>query len=104
MLRQNTKKRQANTCDEITSHQYVYENHFFTHTPQKVNNLDEKSIKKTPIMKFTCEKCNFATQKQSDYDRHVNTRKHTQNSQQEVGKYPTTTHVCSRCNKQYNTI
>ena len=52
--------------------------------------------------KYNCEKCNYTTQRKSQYDRHILTSKHirihenTENSSKKVKVYE-----CERCNNQY---
>jgi hypothetical protein len=53
---------------------------------------------------FCCEYCDFKCCKQSDYDRHLMTRKHknrTNVDNIEQGFTPSTIFTCKKCNKEY---
>ena len=56
---------------------------------------DAQTLEKTPY--FYCENCAFKCSKQSDWDRHVSTRKHQKNGEY-LQKAPK--HICA-CGKQY---
>jgi len=56
---------------------------------------DAQTLEKTPD--FYCEKCTFKCSKQSEWDRHVSTRKHQKNGEY-LQKAPQ--HICA-CGKQY---
>jgi len=48
---------------------------------------------------FSCEKCYFKTSKKNDYNRHLQTKKHFSNIQQQSAT--TKTLICEKCNKEY---
>ena len=63
-------------------------------------------MKNTPnyAENFYCEYCHFKCCKQSDYDRHIMTRKHknrTNVDNIEQGFTPSTIFTCKNCNKEY---
>jgi hypothetical protein len=63
------------------------------------------TTKKTPKSAnlFECKSCNFVCSKKSDWDRHINTRKHlktTDNNEKNANIIKT--HICSNCNKKYS--
>ena len=52
---------------------------------------------------FECKICNFECSKKSDWNRHINTRKHiktTDNNEKNANILKT--HICSNCNKNYS--
>jgi len=51
-------------------------------------------------MSFQCEKCNFNCSKQSDWSRHVKTRKHINYAEPEPSKTPHS-YLCGTCDKEY---
>jgi len=63
--------------------------------------MDTYKVQET-FHKYNCEKCNYTTQRKSQYDRHILTSKHirihenTENSSKQVKVYE-----CERCNNQY---
>ena len=65
-------------------------------------------MKHTPIYaeNFCCKLCDFKCCKQSDYDRHIMTRKHKNRTNMghiEQGFTPPTTFTCKKCNKEITT-
>ena len=63
-------------------------------------------MKNTPnyAENFCCEYCDFKCCKQSDYDRHILTRKHKNRTNMgniEQGFTPSTIFTCKNCNKEY---
>ena len=44
-------------------------------------------------MNYNCDKCNYATNKKSDYNRHLKAQKHIKNSQ--------IIYNCKKCNTEY---
>jgi hypothetical protein len=48
---------------------------------------------------FSCEKCYFKTSKKNDYNRHLQTKKHFSNIQQQLATGKTL--ICEKCNKEY---
>ena len=67
--------------------------------------LTKKSPKSPKVATFfVCEKCDYKCSKHSDYIKHCSTRKHNLLTKlTNVNKIPEdkTTHICSRCNKEY---
>ncbi len=51
-------------------------------------------------MSFQCEKCRFICNKQSDWSRHVKTRKHINYAEPEPMK-PPPSYLCGTCDKEY---
>ena len=45
-------------------------------------------------MKYICENCDYITEKKYDYDRHINSKKHAQNTKK--------IYTCKNCNAIYN--
>jgi len=92
---------------------FVTENIFYTFTENDLgtflciliiynwNTMDTYKVQET-FHKYNCEKCNYTTQRKSQYDRHILTSKHirihenTENSSKQVKVYE-----CERCNNQY---
>jgi hypothetical protein len=52
-------------------------------------------------MSFQCETCKFICGKQSDWARHIKTRKHLNNADVESAKTPQT-YLCGICDKEYS--
>jgi hypothetical protein len=63
--------------------------------------LTQKSPKISP--KFTCEKCDYKCSKESEYKKHLATRKHinTYNCLQKTPEQSPKLYTCSNCNKGY---
>ena len=51
-------------------------------------------------MSFQCEECRFICNKQSDWSRHIKTRKHTNYAEPEPTKTPPS-YLCGACDKEY---
>ena len=52
--------------------------------------------------KFKCELCNTSCSRQSEWERHILTRKHQLNVEpQQVSPEKAREHICSQCDKRY---
>ena len=63
-------------------------------------------IKKTPknAKKFNCEKCNFSSSKQSEWNRHILTRKHKMEINGNIGNEKNAEkYQCDDCSKEFQT-
>ena len=54
------------------------------------------------IQLFNCDKCNYSSNKKSQYERHVQTKKHNQ-SHLEIKKDKKDPHLCNNCSKEFKT-
>jgi len=76
----------ANTCLIHNSNDVSCDNH-------SVDLLTQQLTKKTPKT-FVCEKCNYICKKASDWERHISTKKHTNEGKEKQ-------YICGDCGKTY---
>ena len=50
--------------------------------------------------KYICETCSYKCNKKSDWDKHINTKKHLGNTMETTNSH--NTYTCNNCNKTYN--
>ena len=65
--------------------------------PNLINTPNDKNLKK--LYKFNCELCTFKCNKQSDFNKHLSTRKHKLLTNPNI-KMPLRTYICD-CGKEY---
>jgi hypothetical protein len=61
-----------------------------------------KKIPKNPIL-YSCEKCDYHTSNKKDYNKHLNTIKHTGNNLEALGNPKNPIYSCEHCDKVYQT-
>ena len=100
-------KYNCESCDYTTSKQSDFNKHIITRTHKNATNTsflamngdikNEGNINTINAI-YSCNLCNFQCKYQSNYDKHLLTKKHLQN----VNGEPTEKkYTCSQCNKEY---
>ena len=100
-------KYNCESCDYTTSKQSDFNKHIITRTHKNATNTsflamngdikNEKNINTINAI-YSCNLCNFQCKYQSNYDKHLLTKKHLQNVNGEPREKK---YTCSQCNKEY---
>jgi len=89
-----------NNCDELSNDYNINKIHPGNAYNIFIDRNDTKSIEKSPEIdetKFNCNCCNYTTHKQSEYNRHLKTRKHLN----KINDKNDIQHICDICNKSF---
>ena len=106
-LQKSQQKYSCNYCDYTTSNIFDFNKHNSTrkHKNNEILarmelNGNEKNVNLSqPSINYECNYCNFITINRSNYNAHLSTKKHKQNSSQSLDI--DSKNVCSQCNKGF---
>lgn len=106
---ENSKKTVSLLIDEYTNHydnsencvnyKIQSKNKNANNANQNATNANQKTAKKQQLL-YICEKCDFVSNRKSNYIQHIQTRKHKANNETNKAAHPSKYNICY-CGKKY---